>query len=74
MIYLADPRNSSDPYPCIHTQVYELRTSFSYRSIINQDIVFVINEGTKIEEVNFIEQSCKELGIIHNYYDINMHG
>ena len=74
MVYFNDPRNPSDPYPCIQSQTYEIRTSFLYSPITNQDILFIINEATQIQEVNFIDQSCRELGIIHNYYDISMHG
>jgi len=39
-----------------------------------QDIVFVINEKTLLEEVNFLQAMCQYFGLRHNFYDVTMHG
>eukprot|EP00347_Sterkiella_histriomuscorum_P009216 403342079 len=72
---LDDPRGASyDTFPCIHSFSYQIRTGFSYAPTPNQDIVFVINENTTIQEVNFMQQTCQSLNLVSNFYDINMHG
>jgi hypothetical protein len=74
-IFLTDPRNTeAQPNPCIHTCPYDIRTGFHYQPIPDQDIVFVINEKTNLDEVNFIQNACKDLGLKQNFYDISMHG
>ena len=74
-IFLTDPRNAEvQPNPCIHTCPYDIRTGFHYQPIPDQDIVFVISEKTTLDEVNFIQNSCKDLGLVQNFYDISMHG
>ena len=73
-VYFTDPRNAVAPFPCIHTFPYDIRTGFHYTPIPNQDLLFVINEKTLIEEVNFIQQMCAYYGLNSNFYDINMHG
>eukprot|EP00347_Sterkiella_histriomuscorum_P010157 403377385 len=72
---LEDPRGASDDtFPCIHSFSYQIRTGFSYAPTPNQDIVFVINENTTIQEVNFMQQTCQSLNLVSNFYDINMQG
>ncbi|CDW71365.1 UNKNOWN [Stylonychia lemnae] len=72
--YLTDPRNQAATFPCIHTFPYQIRTGFHYVPFPEQDFVFVINENTKIEEVNYIQEMCLYYGLKANFYDINMNG
>jgi hypothetical protein len=53
---------------------YDIRTGFHYQPIPDQDVVFVINEKTSLDEVNFIQSTCATLGLIQNFYDLSMHG
>jgi hypothetical protein len=74
-IFLTDPRNlESKPNPCILFLTHDIRTGFYYHPIPDQDIVFVISEKTTLDEVDFIKNSCKDLGLKENFYDISIHG
>ena len=74
-IYLTDFRNTDvEPIPCLHLFPYDIRTGFHYQPAPEQDIVFVINEKTHLNEVNFITSMCQYYGLKHNFYDITMHG
>ncbi len=60
--------------PIIHKFPYDIRTGFAYESKPNQDILFLITEKNKIEEVNFIKEACSFFGLVFNLYDICMYG
>eukprot|EP00347_Sterkiella_histriomuscorum_P009341 403341583 len=73
-VYLNDHRNTTLPFPCIHTFPYDIRTGFHYVPFPEQDAVFVINEKTLIQEVNYVQEMCQYFGLKPNFYDINMNG
>ena len=73
-LHLLDPRNEAAANPCIHAFAYDIRTGFHYQPVPEQDVVFVINEKTHLQEVTFIQQMCAYYGLKHNFYDVSMHG
>ncbi|CDW90129.1 UNKNOWN [Stylonychia lemnae] len=72
--YLHDPRNQLFFMPCIHTFPYDIRIGFDYIPKQDSDVLFIINENFKLDDLDFIEKTCQYYGLKHNYYDLSMTG